>query len=285
MTLIGWAGLGGMPILGLLRLALKTGWAQVGSIPAAPERLRRFVDPPVLSIAANSLLLGLEVASIVFLVAWLVPRGSRPRSARPASTQPAPTIAGLPPLVQGVGILAIPWLAGLGAEKLGHLTGWERMSHSLEKLAEGLGPYRNPEILLAGSVLIVVGIPLLRTWWRSTEFDHIGNRTQFEAALIAGGTQARARLLAASLGWGRWLGWFVMVWGYAATNLAPALLFTPWMDGRTLLPAILALADTPDEGRLQAAALGLCALGVNLTALAAGRVSSSWPRGVPPGPL
>jgi hypothetical protein len=64
----------------------------------------------------------------------------------------------------------------------------------------------------------------------------------------------------------------------AATSLTPALLFTSWGDGRTAAPAILALADGPEDARLQAAALAMGVIAVQLAALVAARLTSALPR-------
>ena len=65
---------------------------------------------------------------------------------------------------------------------------------------------------------------------------------------------------------------------FAATGLTPALLFTPWMDGRTITPGILSLADATDDARIQAAMLGLIVLAANLAALIVAWITAAWPR-------
>jgi hypothetical protein len=131
-------------------------------------------------------------------------------------------------------------------------------------------------VRLVYAVGLAIGMGLLQTWRRSADWESDSLRTGFEAALMAGASSPRARIVAA---WqpARWLGRFLFAAGFAATCLTPALLFTPWMDGRTAAPGILILADGPDDARLQAAALGLAVLAVNLAALIAARLTSAWP--------
>ena len=50
------------------------------------------------------------------------------------------------------------------------------------------------------------------------------------------------------------------------------------MDGRTVAPGILVLADGPEDARLQAAVLALGAMAVNLAALSVARLTSALPR-------
>jgi ABC-type Fe3+ transport system permease subunit len=285
LVLACWAILGWLPLVGLLRLALATGWEEVGLLRALPELSERIVDPPARQFAINSLLLGLEVAAIVVVLGWLVQRDPRRRPREPAGALPARSIFFVPPLVQGVGILSIPWLIELGVNRLSGLPGWDRISVSLHDLSAVLAPDRNSWIILVCSVVIIVGVPMLNCWRRSSELDDLGRRSQFEGALLAGASRARARILATPWRWRRWLGRFLLVWGLGATNLAPALLLTPWADGRTIAPGVLVLADAPDDARPQAAALALCAVGINITALVAGRAASTGSRPFPPGPL
>ncbi len=62
-----------------------------------------------------------------------------------------------------------------------------------------------------------------------------------------------------------------MIWALAATNLSPALLFTPWSDGLTVASGVLDLANGAGDAPAQAAALALCVIAVNLAALVVAR--------------
>jgi hypothetical protein len=182
------------------------------------------------------------------------------------------------PLLQGVGILSLPWLAEVAARSLRSVHGSDGFAAPLEILAVELGPDRNPWILLVYAVGLTVGIRLLQSWQGPAESDPDETRSCFEAAMLAGASRARAQGMATRRRHGRWFGQFLLAAGYAATSLTPALLFTPWMDGRTVAPGVLVLADGPDDARLLAAALALGALAVNIAVLVVARLTSALPR-------
>jgi ABC-type Fe3+ transport system permease subunit len=285
LALACWASLGWLPTLGLLRVTSSGGWAGLGFLVDPAQLLRRLVQPPVPELAINSLVLGLEAAAVVTLLAALVQRDRRSRSVPVAPARlPWPTLA-LSPVVQGVGILSVPWLLERAARGLGDSPGWERTTGHLAHLAAALSPHRNPWSLLVGSVVLVVGVPLVNGWHESTWFERTGERSQFEAAQLAGASKSRAWIVATQWQWGRWFGRFILVWCVAATNLAPALFLTPWADGRTITPGVLALADAPDGARPQAAALALCAIAINLISVIAGRATATPPHACAPARL
>jgi ABC-type Fe3+ transport system permease subunit len=289
-----WVMVCGMPILGLFHLFRGVGPA-VAAAPSfgvgagtVPEWLRRILEPPMPRLALNSLLLGLEAAAGILAVAWLVQPGPGLRPARRAGAgafaRSLGSIARLPPLLQGVGILALPWLAGLAAESLHAVPGCARGAAALGHLAIELRPDRNPWLLLVCSVGLTLGLGLVRTWEGSAGSDPRAIRARFEAALLAGVSRSRARGVGKPWRLTRGFGRFVLAAGLAATSLTPALLFTPWGDGRTAAPAILALADGPDDARLQAAALAIGVLAVQLAAWVTARLTSAWPRDGEPAP-
>jgi hypothetical protein len=220
-------------------------------------------------------MLGLEVAAGILVLAWLAqadgPSGSSPfiRSRNVAN------IAVVPPLLQGIGILAVPWLGVLGSEWLSGVPGREGLAAQAGSLAAQLVPGRNPWILLAYSTGLAVGLPVLAACWGTCQPARAEILSGVDAAILAGARRARARRLATPQKARRDSGRFVLVAGLAATNLTPALLFTPWMDGRTLAPAIVIWASGPDDARLAAAGLALVAVAVNLAALGAARLSSA----------
>ena len=72
----------------------------------------------MLQLAVNSLLLGLEVAAGIVILAWLILPGLASRSSRSLGSRFVRPIAMMPPLLQGVGILTLPWLVGLAASSL-----------------------------------------------------------------------------------------------------------------------------------------------------------------------
>jgi ABC-type Fe3+ transport system permease subunit len=277
MALGATAVLGWLPILGLVLLVVET-----QSIPATPllrsagrswQLSERLVDPPVPQLVSSSLSLGFLVASGTLILAWLVrPRPHVFPSGRFGSSL-IRVIAWMPPLLQGVGILALPWLVGLASSSLRPIPGCERLAAGL---AVELGVDRNPWSLLVLAVGLSVGVRLLQSWRKTAESDASMIRSGCDAALLAGASPARAPMVAA---WrpGRWVGRFLLAAGFAATCLTPALLFTPWIDGRSLAPGILILAEGPKDARGQAAVLGLLVVAVNTFALIAARLTSASP--------
>ena len=89
-----------------------------------------------------------------------------------------------------------------------------------------------------------------------------------EAALQAGASRLRAWSLANPGAVSRWIEAFVLVWAAAATNVTPAVLFSPDGDAKTLGPAIVELASGDPAARSQAALLALAAGCTNLAAIA-----------------
>ena len=71
--------------------------------------------------------------------------------------------------------------------------------------------------------------------------------------------------------------WYVVAAALGAVNLAPALLFAPWMDGRTASPAMLVLADGTTGARRQAAALACCVIAGHVAGLCAACLTPSRP--------
>jgi ABC-type molybdate transport system permease subunit len=110
--------------------------------------------------------------------------------------------------------------------------------------------------------------------------SRVRSDSAFDAALLAGASRARAVRLSRPLPQARWFAGCFLAFSLAATNLTPALLFEPWIDGQTVAPAVLLLAVGSADARSQAAMLALCAIAVNLLALAIARVSSVLPRGL-----
>jgi ABC-type Fe3+ transport system permease subunit len=275
-AVVGW-----LPVLGLFRLVLYRRPNPVASDDGAArsfaELIRPVFEPPMPLLAANSLFLGLEVAMGIVILARLVRPVPRARSSRAIASSLVRPLALMPPLLQGVGILALPWLAGLVSSSLRTIHRFEGLADRLADLARELNLERNPWILLVSVVGLTVGLRFLQSgqWTAESESDEL--RSGRDAALLAGVSPVRARAVAS---WrpARWIGRFVLATCFAATCLTPALLFTPWMDGRTIAPGIVILADGPDDARLQAAALALTALAANITALVAARLTSAWPR-------
>ena len=164
----------------------------------------------------------------------------------------------MPPLIQGVGVLALPGLLDVAASWLKDFPGLAAPATRIAGLARELAVDRNPWAMLIAAVGLSVGARLLQSWRRAAE------RRPDENA-----SGPRCRPAGRLFDWRRRGPWprsdpgdgsALFSWppSLAAVNLAPALLFTPWMDGRTITPAMLILADGREEARLQAAVLAFC---------------------------
>ncbi len=214
-------------------------------------------------------MLGIEVGAGVLVLAWLL----RPDPGTRLSSTRAARLVGrfalMPPLIQGVGILALPGLltgvAGLAATR-----------PRIAKLASEVSVDRNPWSILIAAVGLSVGARLLQSWRRAAERQPDETASGLDAVLLAGGSVRRARAVAALRPW-RWIGAFALGLVLAATNFVPSLLFTPWMDGTTIAPGMLILADGPDDGRRQAAALACCLIAGGLIGLLAARLAPAPP--------
>ncbi len=136
----------------------------------------------------------------------------------------------MPPLAQGVGILALPGLVDITALLLKRLPGLEGTVARLADLSRELAVGRNPWPILTAAVGVSVGARLLQSWRCVAERRPDETRTGIDAALLAGCSQTRARFVAA-LGRGRRVGEFLLAASLAAVNLAPAPALHA-MDGR-----------------------------------------------------
>jgi hypothetical protein len=145
------------------------------------------------------------------------------------------------------------------------------------RLSEFIHVDRNPWIGLSLAVSLSLTVVVLRRNDRLVESDGARSIAAFEAARLAGASRSRARALGAPWQRRRWLGLFILLWAFAATNVSPALLFTPWTDGRTVGPGILELATGTGDSQAQAAALALCVVPINILALAFARLTSALP--------
>ena len=172
-------------------------------------------------------------------------------------------IAFMPPLIQGVGLLAIPWLAGLASASMAEAGHLRPLAVALGKFATELDLFRNPWLMHVALGCLVAGAAVLDSVARRIIVVPLAgteSASAVDAAQLAGVSRARAARLGQLLPRGRWLAGAVLAGSLAATNLVPALLFEPWIDGQTIAPAVLDLAVGPADARGQAALLALCAI-------------------------
>jgi ABC-type Fe3+ transport system permease subunit len=267
-----------LPIVGLIRLIAGAD-AKSGTDSthwSVTEMVHRALGPPVPQLMVNSLVLGLEVGLAVLILAWLLRPDPGARLAPTFSSRLVGRFALMPPLIQGVGLLTVPFLTTLAAASLTDLPGLTGPLAGLAGLARELSLERNPWAFLTVAVGLSVGSGLLHNARRASERQSDETRSGLDAALLAGASVTGARAVAAR--WPRrWIGGFLLAAVLAAVNLTPALLFTPWMDGRSVAPALVELVNGRDDSRLQAAALAFCVLAGNLAGLCTARLAPVRP--------
>ena len=216
----------------------------------------------------DSAVFALEVAGGLLVVGWVVGFRSRARitGGWPGSFRRIPA---LPPLVLGTGVLALPWLAALTSRFLLDRGGY-RAAVLAGDLAGAIDPHQHPWILMA----CAVGLVMLPRFFRSDGAARAagsGNDSAdacYAAAVHAGAPRWRAATLCGPGFLTRLTGRLAILWVIAATNLAPALLFSAGEEARTLGPGFLALAGGDGPARTLAAALALVAVLGNVAAFA-----------------
>jgi hypothetical protein len=280
-----WVIAGWLPIVGLIRLAMGDAWLEVRSVGGALRGLstlrQHLSEPPVPRLAWNSLVLGLEVALALMVVAWLVGRISQSpssSSSRTGRVRLEQWLARMPPLSLGVGVLSLSWLAGLAAATLVDAGRLKRLSATFEWFSRFSDGDRNPWIPLTVSVGLSLAAVVLTSGRRAVGLPGSQSTSALDAAQLAGASRSRARALSMPRRRRQWLGLFILIWVLAATNLSPALLFTPWSDGRTAAPGIVDLANGGGDARARAASLALCVVAVNLAAVVVARLTAAPPR-------
>ncbi len=248
------SALGWLPVFGCLALLISSGANQ--SI-----LMETIASEPVREAATRSLVLGLEVGAAVLILAWLARPEPSPRGSSAPLSRVSRRLARVPPMIQGVGLLAV----------------LELLAHRLEPaIGFELSAERNPWPLLASAVGISVGSQLLAGWWQAEGQRLERARSSVDAAILAGASPARARSLAARHRLG-WLGVLSLAILLPAVNLVPALFFCPWTDVRPMAPEFLILAESNPRAQTQAAALACGLIVLNLVALAASRLSPAPP--------
>lgn len=256
LILLAWGVVAWAPAAGLAALAVDLG--QDSSIRAALARTTaRLLDPTLGSVLKNSATLGLGAAVVMLSLGVVAGRSVGLRLGADDHRGWS-----LSPLVVGVGVLAIGWLCAVfepGAPA------W--MARALVGVARGLDPYHRSEpVMILG---VAWGLAALVAWGPRRGRSPAGENAALQAARAAGFGRARARRLAAPADWGRQLARLIALAALAATNVAPALLFAPWSDSRTLGPAVVALGRGSGLDLSDAALLAILAVKINVLGLAA----------------
>lgn len=273
--------------IGILAVGVIGAWLPVGAIVASAFSASSSQGGVRLSVSAflhrlsqgesgrlafQSLTLGVAVLAINTVAARaLAARAGKGRLTRLATWPDA-----FPPLVIGVGALALGWLVHLAVDwlRVGGRPG--PLIAGFAFLRDGLDPARTPGILLTLAVAAASQSPLTHALLR------IGHRSRdrLTDAAINLGANARQAHRAGLTGWfGIPPGVLVLTVVLAATSLSPALILTPTTEARPVTPGILILADEPGEARSTAAALAFCVIAANLSAFGLAATVRSEPLG------
>jgi len=271
LILLGWGVFAVGPIILLLLHAFLADRADTRGPWSAP--VRGWLDDPESRMwAANSAMTAvLAVAIDLAILSAFFRRKPGP------SLRGIRLIEAIPPLGLGVGALATPWLLAVLADAIGGPIG-----RSLRWAALELSPARSPGFLL----ILVLSAGMLPMLARVADLARgLIRPVRADAARMMGTSDRRA----IRAGEGRWLGVVPVVPAFfavalAATNLAPALLLTPFSERRTLAPAVLnfVLEADPIDPRIAGAIAVILAVNLLAFALASrGRVGpiGDWFRG------
>ncbi len=197
-----WCLIAWLPVLGLVRLAPGAGGPPSGPgggrVGVFGVLARRMGEPPVRRLAVKSAIVGLEVAAAILFLFWLDGSGRRARRARAGAdrTRSALPIVFAPPLIVGVGVLAIPWVAGAAADQMPITGPGAGLARTLATLAGWLAPSGDPSLFLAVSVACVLG-PVLFACWRPVQPYARTTFAAMDAARLIGASRLRALWLSA----------------------------------------------------------------------------------------
>jgi hypothetical protein len=234
--------------------------------------VQRLAAGPAPGLLARSLLLGLAVFLASMVLSWGLVRIARgPQVPRWRSRV---RLLGelVPPLIVGVGVLALSRSAELAGRFAATGLNWPEASWAFGQVARWLDPARFSGISLLLGVCLGILPSRLVAWHEGMKGDR-SNLRRIDQALLCRPGLSRARSLAFR-GVRRVPLPKLVLWGALAfSGISPAILLTPEMAGRTLGPGIVALASQPGDARAQSAALALCAIVLNLMALGWNAVS------------
>jgi ABC-type Fe3+ transport system permease subunit len=251
-----------MPALGLVRLAAQ---------PGSPEPLSWSEAASLTWVCGQSVVMALSVAGALVLLPRLMPC-ERPGSRLDRWTRLALKIGELvPPLLTGVGVLAMVRLVFLGACCLGNAQGGLLTAvEPVGSWAGGLDPRgMSGPLVVLGVLLAHTPMRLLGQGVPTTGLEVCQGR--IDQARLLGAGHVRALGLARAGARGIPVG-LVVLWSVlAAISVAPAIVLGRPEPGWGIGPAVVTLAGGPGESRRQASGLALGAIGVSLAALALAR--------------
>ena len=248
LMLMLWIVVGGFPLVAMGITAFGFDRAGRFSLAGFGAILR---DRESLAILADSAILGL--VSTILAIGLASGLGSRDPIGH-VWRRPWLWISRVPALLFGLGFLLLPRVLGAMAGRGSRVWG----------IAEGLDPYGSPWILLSVCVALI-HVPMIAKAFHETAM--ISNRGQEEVARSLGASSWIAwraiRLPRIMMLWSGPLAWCFVL---CALEAAPAVLLSPTLAARPIIPAALMIVKQP--GGMQRAAV-LCTMAMVLP-LAAG---------------
>jgi hypothetical protein len=275
-----WLALACAPLAGLAKLALASEPAPTGhqAFPGLgiAQFIHRISEEDAPGLLANSLLLGLSVAVAWFLAAWWIPRASAGIQARRFRARIALLCQCVPPVVSGVGVLALLRLIDLSAAFVRTGSGGSESGVLLDTLSILLDPYGSPPfLLLLGTCLAYLPSRVAARDEQLVETEESARGV--DQALVAGTRGNRARRLVFHAASARTARRIVLWATLAVTSIAPAILLAPTIDRCPVGPGIVLLASHSHHSPGRAAALAVIAIAANWAALALAR--AGWDDG------
>lgn len=228
--------------------------------------LLRLETAPVPRLLGHSALLGLGVTLIVYLVALRPTSQARGVPGRRCRDTLAVFGMLVPPLVAGVGILALGRAALLCSRFFSASLEWSRAGLWMHRLSLVLDP-----MFLPGALVFVGACLAYLPRWFSARLmplgrDDVSGRRADQIRIARGGHpfafgsvwhDMRGIPLATMVLWGT----------LAATAITPAIILGPLLESRPVGAGIVILANQPDDSRAQAAALALLMIAIDMLVL------------------
>jgi iron(III) transport system permease protein len=271
-----WSLLAWLPVAGLIRMSLQGGSRGVSlgkqARPPVTNLLHLLISDPAGRLLFHSVLLGASVFAVVALLArWpaSVLRGPRFWSGERRLRRRSGSnllIWSVPPLVVGVGMLALLRVVELAGRLLDANLGWRGVGASLLRLAIELQPMRTPGLLLVAGVCLAV-LPRRLMNRREAADSEEASARQIDQAVLSGAEYGHAKSLALR-GVRAIPPRTALLWAtLAATSITPAILLAPSFASLPVGPGVVVLADQPESGRARASLLTLAAIGAQLSVL------------------
>ncbi|HKM54188.1 MAG TPA: hypothetical protein VJY33_12330, partial [Isosphaeraceae bacterium] len=276
LLLFVWLILAWLPVAGLLRMSLQSGSRGDSrgeqASPSGTSVLHLLFSDPTGRLLTHSAFLGVSVFVIVALLArWpaRLPPGPRfpsgERRERKRSGREL-LIWSVPPLVVGVGMLALLRVAELAGGLLVASLGWRGAGASVARLALELQPSRTPGLLLVAGVCLAVLPRRIMNRHEAAGSEEACAR-RIEQAVLSGAGYRRATRLALCGAWAIPAPTAVLWATLAATSITPAVLLAPSFASLPVVPGVVVLADQPESGRARASLLALLTIGAQLSVL------------------